>query len=85
MSDNGHSTEDYYNWDVSYGGNGGGGYTGKWRGAKGSFFEGGLRVPAVISYPKELPSGVTRDQAITNMDLLLLYVIYWTYPPQKQT
>ena len=22
MSDNGHSTEDYYNWDVSYGGNG---------------------------------------------------------------
>lgn len=70
MSDNGHSTEDYYNWDVSYGGNGGGGYTGKWRGAKGSFFEGGLRVPAVISYPKELPSGVTRDQAITNMDLL---------------
>ena len=46
------------------------GQTGKWRGAKGSFFEGGLRVPAVISYPKELPSGVTRDQAITNMDLL---------------
>lgn len=70
MSDNGHSTEDYYNWDVSYGGNGGGGYTGKWRGAKGSFFEGGLRVPAVISYPKKLASGVTRDQAITNMDLL---------------
>ena len=70
MSDNGHSTEDYYNWDVSYGGNAGGGYTGKWRGAKGSFFEGGLRVPAVISYPKELVSGVTRDQAITNMDLL---------------
>ena len=29
QSDNGHSTEDYYNWDVSYGGNGGGGYTGK--------------------------------------------------------
>ena len=68
QSDNGHSTEDYYNWDVSYGGNGGGGYTGKWRGAKGSFFEGGLRVPAIISYPKSLPKGAVRDQAIVNMD-----------------
>jgi arylsulfatase A len=70
MSDNGHSTEDYYNWDVSYGGNGGGGFTGKWRGAKGSFFEGGLRVPAIISYPKLFPKGVKRDQAIINMDIL---------------
>lgn len=70
MSDNGHSTEDYYNWDVSYGGNGGGGYTGKWRGAKGSFFEGGVRVPAVISYPKLFPKNESRNQAITNMDML---------------
>ena len=70
MSDNGHSTEDYYNWDVSYGGNGGGGYTGKWRGAKGSFFEGGLRVPAVISYPKKFQKNESRDQAILNMDIL---------------
>jgi len=70
MSDNGHSTEDYYNWDVSYGGNGGGGYTGKWRGAKGSFFEGGLRVPAIISYPKLFPKGESRDQAIVNLDIL---------------
>jgi len=70
MSDNGHSTEDYYNWDVSYGGNGGGGYTGKWRGAKGSFFEGGIRVPAIISYPKLFPKGESRDQAIVNLDIL---------------
>ena len=70
MSDNGHSTEDYYNWDVSYGGNGGGGDTGKWRGAKGSFFEGGLRVPAIISYPKLFPKGESRDQAIVNLDIL---------------
>ena len=70
MSDNGHSTEDYYNWQVSYGGNGGGGYTGKWRGAKGSFFEGGLRVPAIISYPKEFAQGEVRDQAIVNLDIL---------------
>ena len=70
MSDNGHSTEDYYNWNESYGGNGGGGFTGKWRGAKGSFFEGGIRVPAVISYPKLFPQGETRDQAIINLDIL---------------
>lgn len=70
MSDNGHSTEDYYNWDVSYGGKGGGGYTGKWRGAKGSFFEGGIRVPTIISYPKLFPQGETRDQIIVNLDIL---------------
>jgi len=70
MSDNGHSTEDYYNWNTSYGGNGGGGYTGKWRGAKGSFFEGGLRVPAIISYPSVFPKGEVRNQAITNLDIL---------------
>ena len=70
MSDNGHSTEDYYNWNESYGGNGGGGFTGKWRGAKGSFFEGGIRVPAVISYPKLFPQGEIRDQAIVNLDIL---------------
>ncbi len=70
MSDNGHSTEDYYNWDVSYGGNGGGGYTGKWRGAKGSFFEGGIRVPAIISYPKKFPKGEVRNQTIVNLDIL---------------
>jgi arylsulfatase A-like enzyme len=70
MSDNGHSTEDYYNWDVSYGGNGGGGFTGKWRGAKGSFFEGGLRVPAIMKYPNHIPKNIVRNQAIVNLDIL---------------
>ncbi|QZT36661.1 sulfatase-like hydrolase/transferase [Halosquirtibacter xylanolyticus] len=68
MSDNGHSTEDYYNWGDSYGANGGGGYTGKWRGAKGSFFEGGLRVPCIIKYPKKIAQGQVRKQAISNLD-----------------
>lgn len=53
---------------TNYGANGGGGNTGKWRGQKGTFFEGGLRVPAIISYPAELPKGVVRNQAITAMD-----------------
>ena len=68
MADNGHSTEDYYNWDKSYGANGGGGFTGKWRGSKASFLEGGIRVPTIMSFPKRIPKGETRDQAISNMD-----------------
>ena len=51
------------------GANGGGGNTGKWKGHKGTFFEGGLRVPAVISYPSKLPKGKVRDQAITAADI----------------
>ena len=78
MSDNGHSTEDIrirrknhksgLAVGTNYGANGGGGNTGKWLGEKKSFLEGGIRVPAVISYPAKLPKGVVRDQAITAMD-----------------
>ena len=68
MSDNGHSTEQFNNWDVNYGANGGGGNTGKWRGAKASMFEGGIRVPSIISLPGKIPKGETRNQAISNMD-----------------
>ncbi len=77
-SDNGHSAEDYaisvddhasgLAKGTKYGANGGGGNTGKWRGHKGTFFEGGIRVPAMISYPMGLPSGKVRDQAITLAD-----------------
>ena len=78
MSDNGHSEEDYqirwansssgYPKGHNYGANGGGGNTGEWIGHKATFFEGGLRVPAIVSYPAKLPSGVTCDQVITGMD-----------------
>lgn len=68
MSDNGHSTEEFHNWGVNYGANGGGGNTGDWRGAKASMFEGGIRVPSVISLPERIPQGEVRSQAISNMD-----------------
>ncbi|WP_221030412.1 sulfatase-like hydrolase/transferase [Actomonas aquatica] len=78
MSDNGHSAEDYQikaadygagtPQGTNYGANGGGGNTGPWIGAKGSFLEGGIRVPAMIRYPGTLPAGAVRDQAITVMD-----------------
>ncbi|MGY8660664.1 MAG: sulfatase/phosphatase domain-containing protein, partial [Verrucomicrobiales bacterium] len=46
----------------------GGGSTGKWIGHKGQFLEGGIRVPAIISYPAKLPKGEVRDQIVTAMD-----------------
>lgn len=78
MSDNGHSQEstairvDNHNSGLpkghNYGANGGGGRTGKWRGHKGNFYEGGIRVPAIVRYPRSLPRGVVRGQAITACD-----------------
>ncbi len=80
MSDNGHSmeTSNRINCDdhVSgyprghfYGSNGAGN-TGKWIGHKGRFLEGGIRVPATLTYPRRLPAGVVRDQPITACDWL---------------
>jgi arylsulfatase A-like enzyme len=79
LSDNGHSTEDNSGIRVDnhtsgfpkghyYSANGGGGNTGKWIGNKGQFFEGGVRVPAILSYPARLPKGVVRDQAVIGAD-----------------
>lgn len=51
-----------------YFGASGGGNTGKWIGHKGTFLEGGVRVPAIISYPGIVPEGEVRDQAVTVMD-----------------
>ena len=60
QSDNGHSTETraYH----------GGGFTGPYRGAKQSLFEGGIRVPAAISWPGKIPSNQFRDQMSVNVD-----------------
>ncbi len=78
MSDNGHSEETKNTIRVDghksgypnghFYGASGGGSTGKWIGNKGKFLEGGIRVPAIISYPAKLPQGEVRDQIITAMD-----------------
>jgi arylsulfatase A-like enzyme len=60
QSDHGHSTE-----VRTFGG---GGSAGPYRGAKFSLFEGGIRVPAIISWPGHLPEGAVRDQLATAMD-----------------
>lgn len=78
MSDNGHSEEttnrirfDDHKSGLPNGhfyGASGGGNTGQWIGHKAQFLEGGIRVPAIISYPAKLPRNKTRTQAITVMD-----------------
>src|SRR5690606_26259036 len=62
QSDHGHSTEERAHF--------GGGSAGPFRGAKFSFFEGGLRVPAIVSWPRELPQGATRDALAHGCDWL---------------
>ncbi|MFT5469556.1 MAG: arylsulfatase A-like enzyme [Verrucomicrobiales bacterium] len=78
MSDNGHSEETGNKIRVDehksglpkdhFYGASGGGSTGKWIGQKGTFLEGGVRVPAIISYAKKLPQGEVRGQVVTAMD-----------------
>lgn len=62
QSDNGHSTEERAHF--------GGGSAGPYRGAKFSLFEGGIRLPAIISWPKGLPGGEVRDQLAHACDWL---------------
>jgi arylsulfatase A len=47
---------------------GGGGTANGLRGSKFSLFEGGIKVPAIISWPKRLPKNVVRTQFATNID-----------------
>jgi len=62
QSDHGHSTE-----ERAFGG---GGNAGPYRGAKGCLFEGGLRVPAIVSLPGVIPQGEVRGQFVTGCDWL---------------
>ncbi len=61
MSDHGHSVEERTH--------GGGGSAGPYRAAKFSLFEGGIRVPAIISGPG-IPKGEVRGQAAHGCDWL---------------
>ncbi|MGQ8338767.1 sulfatase family protein [Sunxiuqinia sp. A32] len=60
QSDNGYSTEERAHF--------GGGNAGVLRGSKFSLFEGGIRVPAAISWPGKLKSEEVRDQIAVNAD-----------------
>jgi arylsulfatase A-like enzyme len=62
MSDQGHSCE-----ERTFGG---GGWAGPYRGCKASLFEGGIRVPAIISWEDKLPAGKVVDEVCHAMDML---------------
>jgi arylsulfatase A-like enzyme len=60
LSDHGHSVEErtYF----------GGGSSGPYRGHKFTLWEGGIRVPCILSWPDKIAQGQVRDQAAINMD-----------------
>ena len=60
QADQGHSTE-----ERTFGG---GGFTGPYRGSKFSVFEGGVRVPAFVSWPGHIPADAVRTQFAANID-----------------
>ena len=62
LSDHGHSTEERTMF--------GGGNAGPYRGAKFSLFEGGIRVPAIVSLPGVIPENAVRHQFATSLDWL---------------
>lgn len=62
QSDQGHSTEERAHH--------GGGSAGPYRGSKFSLFEGGIRIPSIISWPGRLPQNTVRDQVVHACDWL---------------
>jgi arylsulfatase len=44
------------------------GSNGPWRGAFGSGFEGGMRVPAIVRWPGKIPAGVVSDEMLATYD-----------------
>jgi arylsulfatase A len=75
QSDQGHSKE-----DRSFGG---GGYAGAYRGAKFSLFEGGILVPAFISWPGHIPANAVRNQFAANIDWFPTLAEYCQIPLPK--
>lgn len=72
QSDHGHSVEERAFF--------GGGNPGPYRGAKSSLFEGGLRVPSIVSLPGVIPEGEVRDQLVTGCDWLPTIAAYTGAP-----
>jgi len=68
LSDNGHSTEARNNY--------GGGSAGPYRGFKFSLWEGGIRLPCIVSWPGRVPQNEVRDQLACSADWLPTIAAY---------
>ena len=75
QSDHGHSIE-----SRTFGG---GGNSGPYRGAKGSLFEGGIRVPSIVSWPGKIPQGEVRSEMATGCDWFPTIAEYCDAKPAK--
>lgn len=62
LSDHGHSVEERTNF--------GGGNAGPYRGSKFTLWEGGIRVPCIVSWPGRIAQGAVRDQVAIAADWL---------------
>ncbi len=51
-------------------GGGGGGDNSPLRGRKGRMFEGGVRVPCIVRYPRKIPAGGESDAFLTSLEIL---------------
>lgn len=77
LSDHGHSVEERNNF--------GGGNAGPFRGHKFTLWEGGVRVPCIVSWPGQFPEGEVREQFATSMDWLPTIAHYCGVdPPERQ-
>jgi len=77
QSDHGHSVEERAFF--------GGGNPGPYRGCKGSLFEGGLRVPSIVSWPGVIPQGEVREQMAFGCDWLPTIADYAGHPAPIET
>lgn len=62
---------------------GGGGSAGPYKGHKFTVWEGGLRIPAIISWPGRIPQGQVRDQITCSIDWLPTVAEYCKLPAIK--
>ncbi|MBK1790936.1 sulfatase family protein [Persicirhabdus sediminis] len=58
ISDNGGKPEDNGSWNVPFGGQ------------KGQIYEGGIRVPYIVSWPKQIPAGQVFSEPVVQIDVL---------------
>jgi len=71
-SDNGHSVE-----ERTFGG---GGNSGPYRGHKFTLWEGGIRLPCIVSWPGRIPANAVRDQAAISIDWMPTIAEYCDVP-----
>ncbi len=77
LSDHGHSTE-----SRTFGG---GGNSGPYRGHKFTLWEGGIRVPCIVSWPGHVPQGAKRNQVAISIDWLPTIAHFCDVPlPQRK-